>query len=46
VQTLSSVDDLVYVGLGLLLTIVSVTLLIIALKSVVLALWTRALGAL
>ena len=40
-----SVEDLVYVGLGLLLTIVAVTLLIIALKSVVLALWTRALGA-
>jgi uncharacterized membrane protein (DUF373 family) len=44
VQALSSVEDLVYVGLGLLLTIVAVTLLIIALKSVVLALWSRALG--
>ena len=43
-RTLSSVEDLVYVGLGILLTIVAVTLLIIALKSVVLALWTRALG--
>ena len=44
VQTLSSVEDLVYVGLGLLLTIAALTLLIIALKSVVLALWNRALG--
>jgi uncharacterized membrane protein (DUF373 family) len=44
VQTLSSVEDLVYVGLGLLLTIASLTLLVIALKSVVLALWNRALG--
>jgi uncharacterized membrane protein (DUF373 family) len=44
VQTLSSVEDLVYVGLGLLLTIVAITLLTIALKSVVLALWNRALG--
>jgi uncharacterized membrane protein len=44
VQTLSSVEDLVYVGLGLLLTIAALTLLVIALKSVVLALWNRALG--
>lgn len=44
VQTLSLVEDLVYIGLGLLLTIAVVTLLVIALKSVVLALWNRALG--
>ena len=44
VQTLSSVEDLVYVGLGLLLTIAALTLLVIALKSVVLSLWNRALG--
>jgi uncharacterized membrane protein (DUF373 family) len=44
VQTLSSVEDIVYVGLGLLLTIAALTLLIIALKSMVLALWNRALG--
>ncbi len=44
VQTLSSVEDIVYVGLGLLLTIAALTLLVIALKSVVLALWNRALG--
>ena len=44
VQTLSSVEDLVYVGLGLLLTIAAVTLLLIALKSVVLALWNHVLG--
>ena len=43
-QTLSLVEDLVYIGLGLLLTIAVVTLLVIALKSVVLALWNRALG--
>ena len=43
-QTLSSVEDLVYVGLGLLLTIAALTLLVIALKSVVLALWNHALG--
>lgn len=44
VQTLSSVEDVVYAGLGLLLTIAALTLLIIALKSMVLDLWTRALG--
>jgi uncharacterized membrane protein (DUF373 family) len=44
VQSLSSVEDIVYVGLGLLLTIVALTLLIIALKSVGLGLWNRALG--
>jgi len=45
VQSLSSVEDIVYVGLGLLLTIAAVTLLLIALKSVVVTLWHRALGA-
>jgi uncharacterized membrane protein (DUF373 family) len=44
VQTLSSVEDIVYVGLGLLLTIAALTLLLTTLKSVLLALWTRALG--
>jgi len=44
VQTLSSVEDLVYVGLGLLLTVAAFTLLLIALKSVVVALWNHALG--
>jgi uncharacterized membrane protein (DUF373 family) len=44
VQTLSSVEDIVYVGLGLLLTVAAFTLLVIALKSIVLALWNRALG--
>lgn len=44
VQTLSSVEDIVYVGLGLLLTIAALTLLLTTLKSVVLALWSRALG--
>lgn len=44
VQTLSSVEDIVYVGLGLLLTVAALTLLVIALKSIVLALWNRALG--
>jgi uncharacterized membrane protein (DUF373 family) len=44
VQTLSSVEDIVYVGLGLLLTIAALTLLVIALKSMVDALWNRALG--
>ena len=44
VQTLSSVEDIVYVGLGLLLTIAALTLLIISLKSMVAALWNRALG--
>jgi uncharacterized membrane protein (DUF373 family) len=44
VQTLSSVEDIVYVGLGLLLTIAALTLLVIALKSMVSALWNRALG--
>jgi uncharacterized membrane protein (DUF373 family) len=44
VQTLSSVEDIVYVGLGLLLTVAAFTLLVIALKSIVLALWSRALG--
>ena len=43
-QTLSSVEDIVYVGLGLLLTIAALTLLLTTLKSVVLALWSRALG--
>lgn len=43
-QTLSSVEDIVYVGLGLLLTIAALTLLLTTLKSVVLALWNRALG--
>jgi uncharacterized membrane protein (DUF373 family) len=45
VQGLSSVEDIVYVGLGLLLTIAALTLLTIALKSMVLALWEHALGA-
>jgi uncharacterized membrane protein (DUF373 family) len=44
VQTLSSVEDIVYVGLGLLLTIAALTLLLTTLKGVLLALWTRALG--
>lgn len=44
VQTLSSVEDIVYVGLGLLLTIAALTLLVIALKSMVADLWNRALG--
>ena len=44
VQTLSSVEDIVYVGLGLLLTVAAFTLLVIALKSIMLALWNRALG--
>ncbi|HXM12390.1 MAG TPA: phosphate-starvation-inducible PsiE family protein [Terriglobales bacterium] len=44
VQILSSVEDLVYVGLGLLLTSAALTLLVIALKSMVLALWHHALG--
>jgi len=44
VQTLSSVEDIVYVGLGLLLTIAALTLLVIALKSMVAALWNRELG--
>jgi uncharacterized membrane protein (DUF373 family) len=44
VQSLSSVEDLVYVGLGLLLSIIAVTMLVIALKSVALGLWTRSLG--
>ena len=44
VQTLSSVEDLVYVGLGLLLTIAALTLLVTTLKSVALALWHHALG--
>ena len=44
VQTLSSVEDIVYVGLGLLLTIAALTLLVIALKSMVAALWNRAMG--
>ncbi|MGA2234085.1 MAG: phosphate-starvation-inducible PsiE family protein [Terriglobales bacterium] len=44
VQTLSSVEDLVYVGLGLLLTIAALTLLVTTLKSVALALWNHALG--
>jgi uncharacterized membrane protein (DUF373 family) len=44
VQTLSSVEDIVYVGLGLLLTIAALTLLVIGLKSMVAALWNRALG--
>lgn len=43
-QTLSSVEDLVYVGLGLLLTIAALTLLVTTLKSVALALWNHALG--
>ncbi len=43
-QTLSSVEDIVYVGLGLLLTIAALTLLVIALKSMVADLWNRALG--
>ena len=43
-QTLSSVEDIVYVGLGLLLTIAALTLLVIALKSMVAALWNRAMG--
>ncbi len=44
VQILSSVEDLVYVGLGLLLTSAALTVLVIALKSMVLALWNHALG--
>jgi uncharacterized membrane protein (DUF373 family) len=44
VQSLSWVEDIVYVGLGLLLTITAFTLLVIALKSVLLSLWNRALG--
>lgn len=44
VQALSSVEDLVYVGLGLLLTVVALTLLITALKNLVLILWTHALS--
>ncbi len=43
-QSLSSVEDLVYVGLGLLLSIIAVTMLVISLKSVALGLWTRSLG--
>jgi uncharacterized membrane protein (DUF373 family) len=39
VQGLSYVEDIVYVGLGLLLTVAALTLLIGALKSSLLALW-------
>jgi uncharacterized membrane protein (DUF373 family) len=43
-QTLSGVEDVVYVGLGLLLTIAALTLLIIAVKSVAVGLWNHGLG--
>ncbi len=44
VQTLSWVEDLVYIGLGLLLVVAAFTLLATAMKSVVQALWNHALG--
>jgi uncharacterized membrane protein (DUF373 family) len=39
VQGLSYVEDIVYIGLGVLLTIAALTLLAVAVKSAVLALW-------
>ncbi len=44
-QSLSWVEDVVYVGLGLLLTVAALTLLIGALKTVVVALWSHSLGS-
>jgi uncharacterized membrane protein (DUF373 family) len=44
VQTLSLVEDIVYIGLGLLLTLAALTLLVGALKSGVMAVWHRSLG--
>jgi uncharacterized membrane protein (DUF373 family) len=41
VQGLSLVEDIVYVGLGLLLTIAALTLLGLALRTLILALWQR-----
>lgn len=45
VQGLSLVEDIVYAGLGLLLTIVALTLLVLALKNVVSALWSLGFGS-
>lgn len=45
VQGLSLVEDIVYIGLGLLLTIVALTLLVLALKSVVSAVWSLGFGS-
>jgi uncharacterized membrane protein (DUF373 family) len=44
VQLLSLVEDVVYVGLGLLLTTAALTLLVSVGKTVVLAVWSRAFG--
>ena len=41
VQGLSLVEDIVYIGLGLLLAIAAFTLLVTALKSVAVAIWTH-----
>ena len=44
VQGLSSVEDVAYVGLGLLLTIAAATLLVTTTKSVAIALWSHTFG--
>jgi uncharacterized membrane protein (DUF373 family) len=44
VQALSSVEDVVYVGLGVLLAIAAVTLLLAAFKSFAMALWAHSLS--
>jgi uncharacterized membrane protein (DUF373 family) len=41
VQGLSYVEDIVYVGLGALLTVAALTLLCVAVKTLLLALWQR-----
>jgi uncharacterized membrane protein (DUF373 family) len=44
VRALSLVEDIVYVGLGILLSIVAVSLLIVALKGILGAVWSGALS--
>ena len=44
VRSLSLVEDVVYIGLGLLLTVAALTLLVSAIRSVVIALSTRSLS--
>jgi uncharacterized membrane protein (DUF373 family) len=45
VLSLSFVEDIAYIGLGLLLTTAAIALLVSTLKTVVVAVWSRALGS-
>jgi uncharacterized membrane protein (DUF373 family) len=45
VRALNVVEDVVYVGLGLLLTIAALALLFIAIKRIIYSVWARSLGS-